>query len=213
MSRATIRKAATGAGIRVLLGIPAALLIVTGCATVAAPVGETVEAPSGLHAQPQEAADLLPIFADAEVRYDDRIGFEEYFILLSDEEVATVAGTIRRQFCRPEEGRSPLEIIRFYQQTIEDLGGTILYQTRDARSVEVDGETLVTYFRKERLERGLSTYVWDHTQFPGRAMSEYLSAIVPVGDGEAYVVVAAGRPDREVPEFRGARFELVTVDL
>ncbi len=68
----------------------------------------------------------------------------------------------------------------------------------------------MSYFNKERLDRGLSTYVWDHTHFPG-AISEYLAAVVPFDNEDAFVIVAAGRPDREVPEFSGVRFELVTV--
>lgn len=190
------------------------LLLAAGCATFVESGGvtvrETVVQPA-VADSPEEVADLIPIFDDSAVRYDDRIGFEELFVVVGEDEVRTVMGRIRRQFLRPDEGRSELEIMLFYEQTIADLGGTILFRTRSPRSVEIDGESLASYFRKQRTNRGLSTGVADHTQFPG-SMNEYLSAVVPFGDGEAYVVIATGRRQPEAAEFRGPRFEIVTVD-
>ncbi len=206
MCRGTKVKRACAAATALMVGV---LLVSAGCATVV----ETrdVSVTPAAADDPQGIADVIPIFGDSEVRYDDEIGFEEYYVVVSEEEVVTVMGTIRRLWCRPEEGSSPLEIMLFYQEAIEDLGGTILFQTRDAQSIRVEGEDLTSYFSKERLDRGMSTYVWDFYTFPG-AMSEYLSAVVPFGDSESYVVIAAGRDARKM-QLRASRFEIVTVDM
>ena len=189
-----------------------AIAVLGACATTAEPRPAADPGDVATTAEPQtgDLADRLPVFAESRLKYDDAIGFEEYYVVVGDHEVQTVDGVIRRLFFQPEEGHSPLEVMRFYEGVIADQGGTILFQTRDARDIEIDGESLVTYFNKERLDRGLSTYVWDFTHFPGAA-SEYLAAVVPFDGKDAFVVVAAGRPDREVPEFSGVRFELVTV--
>ncbi|TVR88730.1 MAG: hypothetical protein EA428_11505 [Spirochaetaceae bacterium] len=151
---------------------------------------------------------VIPMFPASEERYDDLIGFEEFEAVVAEDAVANLMGDIRRRFYRVEDA-SPLEIVRHYQQQIEAAGGTVLYQTRDPQSVVVNDRGLVEYFNRHRQDRGMSTYVFDYFQHPGR-ITEYVAGVVPSGGNEVYVLLGAGRPDAR-QQFTGTRYEIVTV--
>jgi len=154
-------------------------------------------------------SDIIPIFADSEVKYDDKIGFEEYYLVKSDSTIKSIAGDIRRQFCEAPEGRSPLEIMRYYQRTIEELEGEIIFQSRAPRSIEIDDQSFESYFNKERVSRGMSTYVWDFYRFP-LSISEFMAARITENGKEMHVAIVAGRGSGGA-EYQGVRFEIVTV--
>jgi len=170
---------------------------------------EETEKEDAATADARDYSEIVPVYESVEARYDDKIGFEEYYLVENDSTVQTVEGVIRRQFYRAPDGRSPLEIMRYYQRTISDMGGTVIFQTRDPLSVEIEERGLVDYFNKERVDRGMSTYVWDFYRFP-RSISEYLTAKISEDDVVVYISIAAGRGSGGA-EYSGVRFEVVTV--
>ncbi len=157
----------------------------------------------------RDYSEIVPVFADVDARYDDKIGVEEYYLVENDSTVRTVTGVIRRQFYRAPEGRSPLEVLHYYEQTIRDMGGTLIFRTRDPRSIEIDGQSFTSYYNKERVDRGMSTYVWDYHRFPG-SISEFLAAKISEGDTDVYFAITAGRGSGGA-DYSGVRFEIVTV--
>lgn len=170
---------------------------------------DEAEAEDATAVEDRDYSEIVPFFEGSEVRYDDKIGFEEYYLVENDSTVQTVAGVIRRQFYRAPDGSSPLEIMRYYQRTISDMGGTMIYQTRDPLSVEIEERSLVDYFNKERMDRGMSTYVWDFYRFP-RSISEFLTAKITEDEVDVYISIAAGRGSGGA-EYSGVRYEIVTV--
>ncbi len=207
------------ATLRVGAGVSAVLLVLAfagACETVDSGVDQGVAAArERATEQPaeREVTDLstiVPVFAESRERYDDKIGFEEFELVVAEDAVEPLMGDIRRRFFQPEDGRSPLEISLYYQEFVENEGGTILFQTRDPLSVEVNGEELWHHFSRHREDRGLSTYVWDFTHFRG-AVSEYIGAVIPTDQGDLYFAMAAGRGDGSPRQFSGTRFEIVTV--
>lgn len=157
-----------------------------------------------------EEDQIVSIYAGSDIRYDDEIGFEEFTFIDGESSVRTVEGVLRRQFCRAPEGRSALEILRNYERAVQDLGGTILFVSRDPRSIEIDGATFSSIFGQNRWDHGLATSHLTHTRFPGN-VSEYLAALVPAPDKDVYVVLAAGRGSRGAGEQTRTYFELVTL--
>ena len=196
------------------MGLLAAVLTIAsvgGCATADLSADNGFAA--GREPAVREVSDLsniVPVFAESRERYDDRIGFEEFELVVANDTIELLMGDIRRRFFEPEEGRSPLEISRYYQDFIEREGGLIHFQTRDPESVEVSGEEIWHYFSRHREDRGLSTYVWDFTHFQP-AVSEYVAGEIPTDQGRLYIAVAAGRGDGSPRQFSGTRFEIVTV--
>lgn len=155
--------------------------------------------------------EIIPIYAGSDIRYDDQIGYEEFSFIAGESGIRTMEGTLRRQFCRAPEGRSSLEIIRNYEKAIQDLGGTIIFVSRDPGSIEIDGSTFGDIFQRNRREYGLATSHMTHTHFPGN-VTEYLAAHVPAAGKDVYVIVAAGRGSRGPGEQTRTFFELVTLE-
>jgi len=199
-----------------LLAVLLMMAFASGCETVdisvddgaAATRERATEAPA--EREDTDLSTIVPVFAESRERYDDKVGFEEFELIVGEDAVDPLMGDIRRRFYEPEEGRSPLEISRYYQEFIENEGGSILFQTREPLSVEVNGEEFWHYFSRHREGRGLSTYVWDFTHFE-EAVSEYIGAVIPTDEGDLYFAMAAGRGDGSPRQFSGTRFEIVTV--
>lgn len=57
---------------------------------------------------------------------------------MNESTVLVEEGYLRRVFCQALEGRSPLEIIRNYEQAIKDKGGAILFVTRKPQNIVID---------------------------------------------------------------------------
>lgn len=155
---------------------------------------------------------IISIYEGSKVIYDDQIGFEEFPQLISDDSVKSFDGLIRRQWCQAPDERSPLEIIRNYEQAIREKGGEILFITREPQSVEIDEEKLSDYFKTHRRDRGLATRVFSYTYFPGE-MSEFLSARITAPDAEYYLTIASGRGHRAARQDNITFFEIVTLEI
>jgi len=156
---------------------------------------------------------IISIYEGSRVIYDDQIGFEELPLLVSYDSVRTFEGIIRRQWCQAPDDRSPLEIIRNYEQAIREMGGELLFITRDPQSVEVDDKKLSEYFKYHRRSRGLSTHVWSFTHFPGETMSEFLSARIVTPDATYYLAIASGKGSWAASQTQRTYFEIVTLEV
>jgi len=162
-----------------------------------------------LHAQ--DAHEIVSLYEGSSVRYDDPIGFEELAFAVSESAVKNVEGNLRRLFCRAPEGRSPLEIIRNYEKAVEDRGGTILFLSRDPKSIEIDGVKFTDLFGQHRMDRGLSTSHYTHTSFPGE-VTEYLAGKFRTDEKDVYLLVAAGKGAWAASEDKHTFYELVILE-
>lgn len=151
---------------------------------------------------------IISIYEGSKVIYDYQVGFEEFPLLVSDDSVRTFEGRIRRQWCQAPDDRSPLEIIRNYQQAIREMGGELLFITRDPQSIEVEGKKLSEYFKYHRLDRDYS-----FNYFPEETMSEFLTARIETPDATYYLAIASGKGSRVPNEDHRTYFEIVTLEV
>lgn len=207
-SSCTKRRGVAVAAVTVLLSLGVLVACETASVTVDSGAAARGVASAARDAARVDHHRVIPMFSESEERYDDLIGFEEFEAVVAEDAVESLMGDIRRRFFRVEDV-SPLEIVRYYQQEIEAAGGTVLYQTRDPQSVEINGKGLVEYFNLHRQDRGMSTYVFDYFQHPG-LITEYVAGVVPSDGEEVYFLLAAGRPDAR-QQFTGVRYEVVSI--
>lgn len=153
---------------------------------------------------------IISIYEGSRVIYDDHAGFEELPLLVSDDSVRTFEGIIRRQWCQAPDSRSPLEVIRNYEQAINAMGGELLFITSDPQSVEVEDKKLSEMFKVHRRGRGLATHVFSYSHFPGE-MSEFLTARIEAPDATYYLTIASGRGHWAANQDNSTFFEIVTM--
>lgn len=158
-----------------------------------------------------EEDQIISIYEGSRLIYDDRLGFEEYPIVIDGSAISLKQGILRRQWCRAPEGRSPLEVIRNYESAIRQKGGEILFSTRDPQSLEIEEEKLAEYFTSNRLGRGLATNVFSYTYFPG-LMSEFLVGKIATPGSDVYLTIATGRGHNAARENDITFFEIVTLE-
>lgn len=151
----------------------------------------------------QDYEEIISIYEGSRVIHDDKLGYEEYTIVIGDDAIRDLEGYLRRQFCVAPEGRSALEIMRNYHAAIEGMGGTVLYSTRDARSVEIDEKKLTDYLFQHRVGHTRNEH---YMSFP-RGIREYLAGRISTADADVYVVIAAGEGFRGRPVF-----DLITLE-
>lgn len=151
----------------------------------------------------QESPEIISVYEDSRIMHDDRIGYEDYYIFVEDDKVEVITGIIRRRACIAPTGRSPLEIARNYQRTIEDKGGKIIYSSRNPRGLEADGKRFWDYYSKERVGH---TRNYEYMRFPN-GINEYIVGKIPYGEKDIYVILGAGNPDGRTI------FELITVEI
>ena len=152
----------------------------------------------------QDYEQIVSIYEDSRVIHDDQLGFEEYPVVVDPNRVRTLEGYLRRQFCVAPQERSALEIIRNYQAAIEGMGGTILFSTRDARSLQIDGTRLTDYLFRHRVNHTRN----EHYMAFQRGVSEYLAGRISTASADVYVVIAAGEGFRGQPVF-----DLITLEV
>lgn len=141
--------------------------------------------------RPKASDIVIPVFKNASVDYDDKIGYEEYSIVTGSNSVKNLEGTIRRMFCTPPKGYSPLEIVRFYQQFIEGNKGKIIFQSRKPKSVKIDNNSLRSYFNKHRIPwAGRRSYSYNDIK---HGISDFVVGVIYTDVSELYISVLAGR--------------------
>jgi OmpA-OmpF porin, OOP family len=155
---------------------------------------------------------IISIYEGSKVIYDDQIGFEEFPQLVSDDSVKTFEGIIRRQWCQAPDERSPLEVIKNYEQAITRMGGELLFVTREPQSIEIDNKKIEKYFSLHRKDRGLATNVISYHKFP-KGMSEFLTARITSADKDYYLTIASGRGHSAARQADRTYFEIVTLEV
>lgn len=153
---------------------------------------------------------VVPLYEGSTLIYDDQIGFEEFPLLISEDSVRILEGVVRRQWVSAPDERSPLEIFRNYQVAIEELGGELLFVTRDPGSIEVDEKKLSELFATHRRGRGLATNVMSYNHMPG-GMSEFLTARIEGVDATHYLIVAVGKGHWAAQQAERTYYEIVTI--
>jgi outer membrane protein OmpA-like peptidoglycan-associated protein len=154
---------------------------------------------------------IIPLYSGSDIRYDDQIGFEEFPLIMNDSTVQNTEGVLRRVFCRAPEGRSPLEIIKNYENAIKEDGGVVLFISRSPKDIVIDDQKFGDLFRKNRKDLGLSTYVFTHTTFP-ELVTEYLLGKLSTTDKDIYIIVAAGPGAWAASEDNKTFYELVILE-
>lgn len=152
---------------------------------------------------------IIPLYSGSEVRDDHKLGFEELPIIINDSTIRNVEGYIRRVFCLAPEGRSALEIARNYENAIKESGGSILFKTRNPKTILINGQRFNDIFR---IRRRVSDATFDHTQreLPNLA-TDYLTGKISTTDKDVYIIVALG-PGSWSWEQKRTFYELVTVE-
>ncbi len=139
----------------------------------------------------QDGDEIISIYEGSRVIHDDVIGFESYDLVDSDSTFHTLEGNLRRRFCIAPDGRSPYEILRNYQSAIENMGGTILYTTREPRSATIEETPLPDYFFQQRIGHNRN---YAYMRFT-RQLGDFLSARIPTPEVDVYVALMTGRAD------------------
>ena len=155
---------------------------------------------------------ILPIYEGSELIYDDQFGFEELPVVLGEDTVNNIEGYIRRLWLKAPEGRSPYEIIRNYEEAVENINGQILFKSRDPQAIVIEDTYFSEYFSTIRQDRGLATNVFTHSYFPEES-SEYLVAKATVNQVENYIIVAAGKGHWAAGQGEETYYEIVFVEL
>ena len=139
----------------------------------------------------EEQKVIVTIFRGSSVSYDDKMGFDEFFVTtdISPEGKLTtkrIEGNIHHRFCYAPENRSAKEIIINYEEAIKSKGGEIL--------VSASGKEFYKEFSKKRPDHGLTNYEW--ISFGG--YNTYLSAIIPGDKTDHYVIVITSQVEKKL---------------
>jgi len=159
----------------------------------------------------QNEEGIVSIYKGSELIYDDMIGFEELPLVISETETKLVAGNIRRRWCQAPEGRSGFEIIKNYENTIKDMGGEIIFTTRDPQSIMINDSYFEEFFAKARVERGLGGDEFSYTYFPGE-FTEYLLAKTTTAAKDIYTIIAVGKGMWAASQDDITFYEIVTLE-
>lgn len=150
----------------------------------------------------EEQKVIATLFRGSSVEYDDKLGYGEFNVctgktLEEKADIKKIEGYIRNRFCSVPAGRSPLEIIRNYEEAITNSGGRILMAGTSKECIDafmkVNGHP----------DHGLTNY--NYMMFP-RGAYHYFCGIIPSEDLDYYVVVVAGKVEQSV------FYHLVTVE-
>lgn len=154
---------------------------------------------------------IVPIYDGSRLIYDDAFGFEELRIVVDEETTLALEGVLRRLWFEAPEGRSPLEIIRNYENALANMDGEILFITRDPQAIEIDEERFRDIFGENRNNRGLATNVMTQNSFP-ELMTEYLVGRLTTAEADVYVMIGVGRGHWAANQDNRTYFEIVTME-
>ena len=155
--------------------------------------------------------EIISVYEGSSIIFDDKIGYAEMPVVMNDTTVEVVEGILRRLWCKAPEGRSPLEIIRNYENAIRAREGEILFITREPKAVEIEDRKLGDYFKNNRKDRGLAPKVFSYHHFPVE-MSEYMTARISTPNSDVYILIGAGEGHWAAQEKGLVYFELITLE-
>jgi outer membrane protein OmpA-like peptidoglycan-associated protein len=140
------------------------------------------------------------------------MGYDELPVMINEAELKLVEGNIRRQWSQAPEGRSALEVIKNYENTIKNMGGEVLFLTRDPQSIIINEIYFEDYFERVRTNHGLSNAnQLSHYHFPGE-VSEYLAGKLSTSDKEIYTIIAVGKGQKALGLGDTIFYELITLE-
>ncbi len=160
----------------------------------------------------QDKEGIISIYAGSEIIYDDLMGYDELPVIINEDELKLIEGDIRRQWCQAPEGRSAFEIIKNYENTIKNMGGEVLFLTRDPQPILVNEIYFEDYFQKIRVDHGLASGIQlSHTYFPGQ-INGYLVGKITVSETDIYTIVAVGNGLDTFNLDNTTFYELITIE-
>lgn len=74
---------------------------------------------------------IISIYKESKVIYDDLMEYDQLPVIINEGELKLVEGNIRRQWCQGPEGRSALEVVKNYENTIKNMRREVLFLTRE----------------------------------------------------------------------------------
>lgn len=161
----------------------------------------------------QKGEDLfLPLYEASQIRADSLFGYAELPIIIDERTILYQEGYLRRIFCQAPENRSPLEIIKNYEQAIKEEGGKIIFTSRKAQEITIEDRTFQEIFQEARQDPGYSTEVASQYNFPS-TITDYLVAKIQTPDKEIYLILAAGPGFWAANEDDKSFYELIYLEL
>ena len=141
----------------------------------------------------QSKKEIAPTYEGSTVFYDDKIGYDEFYVctgISSDDKVIIkkVEGYIRHRFCYAPAGRSALEIIKNYEEAISQKGGSVLRSSKNRACINA-------FMKKGHPNHGMQKY--EYMQLPNSA-GYYFSGKIPADTVDYYVCVVAGQVEQKV---------------
>lgn len=141
----------------------------------------------------QKTTDIVPTYGGGSPSYDDKTGYGEFYVctgIISGEtvKIERIEGYIRNRFCYAPAGRSPLEIIKNYEEAISKNDGTVLNSSNSR-------ECIKAFMKKGHPFHDMQNY--EYMQLPNRA-NYYLSGKIPTDTVDYYVSVVAGSVEGKV---------------
>ena len=153
---------------------------------------------SALNVFAQENNDIISLYDESKLVYDDDIGFETHYYLTGPNSHEAIDGKIRRQFCKAPEGVSAYEIIKNYEKAIQSKNGTIIHLSRSAKTYkdEETGET-IWFMRKLFANGRLNHGAYSYLQLPNYAQ-DYVAGKISTAENDIYISVAAAQIEKNV---------------
>ncbi len=144
-------------------------------------------------AKEEEEKDIAPAYPGSSCYHDDKIGYEEFYVCTgknSDEttKIEKIEGYTHLRFCYAPAGRSPLEIIKNYEEAVLEKDGTV-FPIVNAR------ECIDAYMKKGHPYHYQTKY--EYMQMPTMAYY-YFSGKIPTDTVDYYICVVAGNIDGKV---------------
>lgn len=96
--------------------------------------------------------------------------------------IERIEGYVRIRFCYAPGGRSPLEIIKNYEEAVSEKGGDVLHLCQKCK------ESKDAYLKKGHFGRRMDK--WEYIQFPHN-IHYYFSGKIPTDTVYYYVCVVA----------------------
>ncbi len=149
----------------------------------------------------EAAKDIAPIYPGSSCHYDDKIGYEEFFVGIGlipegKSDIKKIEGYIRHRFCYAPSGRSQFDIIKNYEEAILKADGTIFPESNKKESVAAFIKTGHPSHYGDKYE---------YVQLPSYA-GRYLSGIISIDAVDHYICVVTASVDSKVV------YSLVTIE-
>ena len=152
-------------------------------------------------AKAEAEKDIAPIYPGSSCYYDDKIGYEEFFVGVGETsdgkaKIKKVEGYVRHRFCYAPSGRSQLEIVKNYEEAILAKGGMIFPESNKKESVNA-------FIKKGHPSHYGDKY--EYVQLPSYA-GKYFSGMISTDTVDYYICVVTATVDSKVV------YSLVTIE-